>query len=81
MLDDTARSQGRDTYEHHLIIRASLNARPTPQYSMPLGDRLDGVSLCTDPWLGTTIPATSPLRSTSVRRSDFCKLLSIVQSV
>ena len=51
VLDNIARSQGGATYELQLFIRASLNARPTPQYSMTLGHRLDGVLLSTDPWL------------------------------
>ena len=48
---------------------------------MPLSDGVDGVSLSTEPWHGTIIPATRSLRATSARLSNSCKLLLIVQSV
>lgn len=78
VLDDITRSQERDPYENHLIMRTPWNVRLSPLYPMPLGDRLDGVLLSTDLWHGTIIPATCPLRATSARWSDFCELLSIV---
>ena len=48
-----------------MIMRTPWSSRLTPHYPMPLGDRLDGVLLSTDPWHGTIIPATSPLRATA----------------